>query len=391
MTFLPPAAAPITADERSARIQALAARLKAEGLSALLVGPTTSLRYYTGLDWHPSERLTGALIHADGRVEYICPRFELDKVAGLTAAPNAITGDILTWEEEESPYVLAAGRLADGGVLAVDDQAAAFIWLGLSRALGADRVTDGGPLILAQRSLKSPAEIALLTRAKAITLEVQRRTRRWLKVGVRTSEVMAFIDAEHRALGGEGGSWFCLVSFGDDTCLPHGGEGDRALQIDDVVLIDTGTLVDGYHSDITRTYVFGEPTEDFRRVWTHEKEAQARAFAAARLGAPCHSVDDAARDYLTGLGYGPDYRLPGLPHRTGHGIGLDIHEAPNLVRGDVTPLAPGLCFSNEPMLVVPGRFGVRLEDHFYMTESGPVWFTEPSHSLDDPFGEGASA
>ena len=391
MTFLPPAAGPITAAERRARIQVLAARLKAEGTAALLLGPTASLRYYTGLDWHPSERLTGALIHADGRVEYVCPRFELDKVAGLTAASNAIAGDILTWEEEESPYVLTAGRLPEGGVLAVDDQAATFIWLGLSRALGADRVIDGAPLILAQRSLKSPAEIALLTRAKAITLEVQRRTRRWLKAGVRTSEVMAFIDAEHRALGGEGGSWFCLVSFGDDTCLPHGGEGDRALQVDDVVLIDTGTLVDGYHSDITRTYVFGEPTDDFRRVWMHEKEAQARAFAAARIGAPCHSVDDAARGYLTGLGYGPDYRLPGLPHRTGHGIGLDIHEAPNLVRGDATPLAPGMCFSNEPMLVIPGRFGVRLEDHFYMTESGPVWFTEPSHSLDDPFGEGASA
>ncbi len=389
MTFLPPSAPPITVAERQDRIAALAARLKAEGLAALLVGPTASLRYYTGLDWHPSERLTGALIHADGRVQYICPRFELDKVAGLTA--STVAGDILTWEEEESPYVLAAANLPEGGVLAIDDQAAAFVWLGLSRVMGADRVTDGGPLIVAQRSIKSAAEIALLTRAKAITLEVQRRTRHWLKAGVRTSEVKAFIDAEHRALGGEGGSWFCLVSFGDDTCLPHGGEGDRALAADDVVLIDTGTLVDGYHSDITRTYVFGRPSDDFRGAWAHEKEAQARAFAAAAVGAPCASVDAAARDYLTGLGYGPDYRLPGLPHRTGHGIGLDIHEAPNLVRGDVTPLAPGMCFSNEPMLVIPGRYGVRLEDHFYMTEAGPVWFTEPSHSLDDPFGEGAPA
>ena len=386
MTFSAPSAAPITADERRARIQALAERLKAQGLAALLLGPTASLRYFTGLDWHPSERLTGALIHADGRMDYICPRFELDKIAGLTSAPSAVAGDILTWEEEESPYALAAGRLEAGARLAVDDQAATFIWLGLSRALGADRVVDGGPLITALRSLKSSAEIALLTRAKAITLEVQRRTRRWLKAGVLTSEVKRFIDAEHRALGGEGGSWFCLVSFGDDTCLPHGGEGDRALKVDDVVLIDTGTLVDGYHSDITRTYVFGQPSDDFRRVWAHEKEAQARAFAAAAVGAPCASVDAAARDYLTGLGYGPDYRLPGLPHRTGHGIGLDIHEAPNLVRGDSTPLQAGMCFSNEPMLVIPGRFGVRLEDHFYMGEAGPAWFTDPSPSLDDPFG-----
>lgn len=386
MTFIAPPAAPISAEERRNRIEALAALLQAKGLSALLLGSTSSLLYFTGLDWHPSERLTGALIHADGRLEYVCPRFELDKVGGLTAADGAVPGDILTWEEEQSPYALVASRLPAGGRLAVDELVATFVWLGLARAVGQERLVDGGPLTVALRRLKSPAEIALLTRAKAITLEVQRRTHAWLKVGVLTSEVKRFIDAEHRALGGEGGSWFCLVSFGDDTCLPHGGEGDRALQRNDVVLIDTGTLVDGYHSDITRTYVFGEPTAEFRRVWEHEKQAQALAFEAAQLGATCESVDAAARDYLTGLGYGPDYCLPGLPHRTGHGVGLDIHEAPNLVRGDRTILETGMSFSNEPMLVIPGQFGVRLEDHFYMGEAGPVWFTEPSHSLDDPFG-----
>ena len=386
MSFTAPFASPISADERRQRIEAAATRLQAQGLSALLLGSTTSLRYFTGLDWHASERLTGALIHADGRVDYVCPRFELDKVGGLTSMVGAVSGDILTWEEEESPYALVADRLPDGGRLAVDELVATFTWLGLARTLGQDRVVDGGPLTVGLRSIKSLAEIALLRRAKAITLEVQRRTRDWLQPGVLTSEVKQFIDAEHRKLGGEGGSWFCLVSFGDDTCLPHGGEGDRALKADDVVLIDTGTLVDGYHSDITRTYVFGEPSAEFRRVWDHEKQAQALAFETARLGATCESVDAAARDYLTAQGYGPDYRLPGLPHRTGHGIGLDIHEAPNLVRGDRTVLQAGMCFSNEPMLVIPGKFGVRLEDHFYTTEEGPVWFTRPSHSLDDPFG-----
>lgn len=390
MTFNPPAAERISAAERAERVKALSTALDAAGLAALLIGPTASLRYFTGLDWSPSERLTGALIHADGRIEYVCPRFELDKIAAVTSAPNALSGDIVTWEEEESPYALVADRLTPGARLAVDDQAAAFVWLGLARSMGADRLEDGGPLITRLRSIKSPAEIALLTRAKAITLEVQRRARNHLQIGMLTSEVMRFIDAEHRALGGEGGSWFCLVSFGDDSCLPHGGEGDRALRPNDLVLIDTGTLVDGYHSDITRTYVFGEPTADMRRVWDHEKEAQSAAFEAARLGATCESVDAAARDLLTRMGYGPDYRLPGLPHRTGHGIGLDIHEAPNLVRGDGTVLEPGMCFSNEPMLVIPGRFGVRLEDHFHMTERGAEWFTPPSHSLDDPFGQGAA-
>lgn len=386
MSFIAPAATPITLNERRSRIETLASLLQAQGLEALLLGSTTSLRYFTGLDWHPSERLLGALIHADGRVEYVCPRFELDKVIGLTTAEGAVPGEVLTWQEDESPYALVGGRLSAGGRLGVDELVAVFVWLGLARVMGQDRLVDGGPLTTRLRRIKSNAEIALLTRAKAITLEVQRRTRDWLREGVLTSEVKRFVDTEHRKLGGEGGSWFCLVSFGDDTCLPHGGEGDRALTADDVVLIDTGTLVDGYHSDITRTYVFGEPTTEFRRVWEHEKQAQALAFEAAQLGASCESVDAAARDYLTAQGYGPDYRLPGLPHRTGHGIGLDIHEAPNLVRGDATVLQAGMCFSNEPMLVIPDRFGIRLEDHFYMTERGPAWFTPPAHSLDDPFG-----
>ena len=153
-----------------------------------------------------------------------------------------------------------------------------------------------------------------------------------------------------------------------------------------MVLIDTGCLVQGYNSDITRSYVFGEATEKQRAVWLHEKTAQAQGFAAAKISFPCETVDIAARDYLETQGYGPDYQVPGLPHRTGHGVGLDIHEWPYLVRGDKTPLAAGMCFSNEPMLCLYGEFGVRLEDHFYMTNSGPKWFSEPAHSIDDPFG-----
>ncbi|MBL6853053.1 MAG: aminopeptidase P family protein, partial [Alphaproteobacteria bacterium] len=219
---------------------------------------------------------------------------------------------------------------------------------------------------------------------KDITLEVHRRTWKSLAKGVKTSEVTRFIDQQHRTLAGYGNT-FCIVSFGSDSALPHGGEQDRALVEGDVVLIDTGTQIDGYQSDITRTYVFGEPTRQVREIWTLEKEAQAAAFEAARLGTPCESVDAAARAVITRAGLGPDYRLPGLPHRTGHGIGLDIHEPPNLVRGDRTVLAPGMCFSNEPMIVVPDTFGIRLEDHFHMTERGPRWFTQPSHSLEQPF------
>ncbi len=372
---------PIGLAERQQRLAALRAAMDGAGVAAVVLGATKSLRYFTGLVWSPSERFTGAIVHARGGLDYVCPGFELAKVAGSVGVPG---DNILTWEEEESPYALIASRLGSGARVALDDQVALFVYLGLARVLTAERIADAGPLIHRLRACKSAAEIALMARAKAITLEVQRRAWKSLVAGVKTSEVARFIDREHRALGGSGNT-FCIVSFGSDSALPHGGEGDPALAEGDVVLIDTGCHIDGYNSDITRSYVFGEPTARMRQIWQLEKEAQAAAFAAAKLGAPCESVDAAARAVIARAGLGPDYRLPGLPHRTGHGIGLDIHEAPNLVRGDRTALTPGMCFSNEPMIVVPGAFGIRLEDHFHMTEAGPRWFTEPSHSLDAPF------
>lgn len=376
---LPPP--PISLAERHARIAALAESLGRHGIAAALIGSQSGLRYFAGLRWSPTERLVALLVHADGRMAYVAPRFEEGKIA----AAAQVKADILCWEEDESPFALVTGQVP-GGVLDVDALMPVWAWSGLARAMGAERLADGSARLQALRARKSAAELTLLAHAKAITLEVQRRAHAHLQAGMRASELVSFIDAQHRALGGEGGSFFCAVSFGADTALPHGGEQDRILTEGDVVLVDTGTMADGYKSDITRTYVFGEPGADVRRVWEHEKTAQAIAFEAARPGIACEAVDAAVRDWLAQQGYGPDYALPGLPHRTGHGIGLDIHEGPYLVRGDTTPLSPGMCFSNEPMLVIPGRFGVRLEDHFYMGETGPVWFTKPSHSLDDPFG-----
>ena len=367
-------------DERKARIEKLCAEMDRDGIGAVLIGPTASLRYFTGVNWHPSERFTGALIRADGTVEYITPAFEHDKVAAVIG----VEGDIFTWQEEKSPYRLIADRLGIKARMAVDESVALFTWLGLRGVLDDARLNGGGAIINRLRRRKTSSELALMQYAKDITLEVQRRAWKSLKAGVHASEVEAFIDHEHRALGGSGNT-FCIVSFGEDTSLPHGGETDRALVEGDVVLIDTGTNVDGYNSDITRSYVFGEPTKEVRLVWDAEKRAQAAAFDAAKIGVHCESVDHAARASMGKEGFGPDYHLPGLPHRTGHGIGLEVHEAPNLVRGDRTPLETGMCFSNEPMIVVPGKFGIRLEDHFYITENGARWFTEPSFSLDEPF------
>ena len=202
--------------------------------------------------------------------------------------------------------------------------------------------------------------------------------------GIDTREVEAFIAQAHRKVGASG-SYFCIVLFGPDSAYPHGVKTPKHLESGDMVLIDTGCRLLGYVSDITRSYVFGTPSARQRDVWQHEKNAQQAAFAAASLGVPCQQVDRAARNYLQQQGYGPGYQLPGLPHRTGHGIGLDIHEWPYLVEGNELPLAEGMCFSNEPMLVLPGEFGVRLEDHFYMTAQGPRWFTQPAVDIEQPF------
>ena len=374
--------APIGAAERQARLEGLRTGMEAAGVETLLLGSTSSLRYFTGIDWYASERLVGALVHASGGLDYITPRFELEKVEGLISLP----GEILSWEEDESPWRLVADRIGPSGRMAVDERMELAMYRSLRAEIDDARLADAAPLIHPLRSRKSPAEIALMSHAKAITIEVHRRAHDQLHAGQRASEVVRFIDEQHRALGGSGNS-FCIVSFGEDTSLPHGGEGDRALAEGDVVLIDTGTRIDGYSSDITRTYVFGAASPDVRRVWEAEKRAQAAAFEAARSGVACEAVDAAARQSLEADGFGPGYSLPGLPHRTGHGIGLDIHEGPYLVKGDRTPLATGMCFSNEPMIVVPGRFGVRLEDHFHMTDAGPAWFTRPQHSLDDPFAD----
>ena len=374
--------APIGVAERLGRLAGLRQGMEAAGVETVLLGSTSSLRYFTGLDWYASERLVGALVHASGGLDYITPQFELEKVEGLISLP----GEILTWEEDQSPWRLVAERIGPTGRMAIDERMALAMYRSLRAEIDDARLADADPLIHPLRSRKSPAEIAQMRHAKAITLEVHRRAHLQLHAGQRASEVVRFIDDQHRALGGSGNS-FCIVSFAEDTSLPHGGEGDRALAHGDVVLIDTGTRIDGYSSDITRTYVFGEATPEVRRVWEAEKRAQAAAFEAARPGVACEAVDAAARRSLEVDGFGPGYSLPGLPHRTGHGIGLDIHEGPYLVKGDTTPLATGMCFSNEPMIVVPGRFGVRLEDHFHMTDAGPEWFTRPQHSLDDPFAD----
>ena len=379
----PEPAPPITPDERLGRIERARRLMAEEGADALRLGAGSSLLYFTGLDWWPSERLVAALIPREGKPMLIAPAFE----QGSLEAGLAVEADYRAWEEDESPSELVAAALRESGAetLAIDP-ALPFVFVDrIRRAAPSAAIVEASAIVDGCRSRKSEAELALMRQAKRMTLEVHRRAARILREGIRASEVRRFIDQAHRALGASGSS-FCIVQFGRSTAFPHGLPGDDELSEGDLVLIDTGCTVAGYNSDITRTYVFGEPDSEQRRVWEVEREAQQAAFDAVRPGVPCAEVDAAARRVLERRGFGPGYRLPGLPHRTGHGIGLSIHEAPYLVRGDRTKLAPGMCFSNEPMIVVPDRFGIRLEDHFHVTEDGAAWFTEPSPSIDAPFG-----
>ncbi|HEV2600141.1 Xaa-Pro peptidase family protein [Sphingopyxis sp.] len=384
LTPWPDRAPPIAATEREARLDKARRLMHANGADALLIGAGASLRYFAGIPWGASERLVAMLLPAKGTPIVIAPAFEL----GTLEADLKIEVELRLWEEDESPSDLVVGVLREiGATTLAIDPAMAFLLVDRIRRAGPSLdIVDGGPIVDGCRMYKSAAELALLQQAKSMTLEVHRRAARILAPGIRASEVTRFLDEAHRAIGAPGGNSFCIVQFGRSTAFPHGLPGDAQLQDGDVVLIDVGCVIEGYNSDITRTYVYGDANDEQRHIWALEKEAQAAAFDAARPDAPCETVDAAARAVLEKAGLGPDYRLPGLPHRTGHGIGLSIHEPAYLVRGDTTPLAPGMCFSNEPMIVLPDRFGVRLEDHFYMTESGAKWFTEPSPAIDRPFG-----
>lgn len=384
--FRPVAAQPIGDAAHQARIAALQRAIGTAGLAALWLDASSSLSYFTGLRLGLSERIHGALIAADGPPVYVTPAFEAPKLRSMMRLP----GPMLMWEENEDPFALIAAHLSGlkGRGLAVDP-ATPFGFASALIAATGGAVQSAQPLIAALRQVKSADEIALIQTAMSASWQVQRAVHAGLRPGIGTTEIAAFVDAAHRALGLT--PLFVAVQFGEATAYPHGVPGAQRLSPGDMVLVDMGGTLQGYRSDITRSYVFGQPTPRQRRLWQVEQAAQAAAFAAARPGAACEDVDAAARAVLTAAGFGPGYAVPGLPHRTGHGLGLDIHEEPYIVQGNRTPLAPGMCFSIEPMLCVYGECGIRLEDIVHMTESGPRWFCPPSPSLERPFDTGAAS
>ena len=377
---------PITVEERQARI-AKAQKLMAENnMGALILDSGTSLVYFTGIHWWPSERTMVAIIPAKGEVKYVSPAFEADRLRELIKIGN----DVRKWEEHESPYKQIVVALNDmgisGGNIGIEERLRFFILDGVRKEAANMNFVSGDPITIPCRMIKSPAEIALLQKANDITIAGIKVAVSSLKEGMSNAEVSNIIGEAQRKLGGNSDG--ALVNIGESSALPHGSIKPQHIKKGDIVLMDCGCTVEGYTSDITRTIVFGAaPTKRQLDIWNLEKKAQAAGFAAAVIGQPCENVDIAARQVLIDAGFGPGYKLPGCPHRTGHGIGMDGHEWGNMVLGNKKLLEPGMCFSIEPTIVLPGEFGVRLEDCAHITEEGAKWFSKQSISIDKPFAE----
>ncbi|MCP9768459.1 aminopeptidase P family protein [Lacihabitans sp. LS3-19] len=376
---------PISVAERETRIAKAQVLLNENKMDALVLDAGTTLNYFTGIRWWPSERTMVAIIPAKGDIKYVCPAFEEARFREQISFGK----DVYVWQEDESPYKRIAQAIEDAGIVygnvGVEEQTRFFIVNGLQKAAPNLKIVSGDPVSIPCRMIKSPAEIKLMQTASNITLAAIKHSVAQLKEGMTQQDLSSMIMSAQNQLGGNADFALCL--FGKSSAFPHGSKQPQVLKKGDIVLMDCGCLVGGYNSDITRTVVFGaEPSKRQQEVWSLEKEAQAAGFAAAKNGAPCEAVDFAARKVLTDAGFGPGYQLPGLPHRTGHGIGMEGHEWGNMVKGNTKLLEPGMCFSIEPTISIVGEFGVRLEDCVYMTDEGPKWFSEPSKSIFEPFG-----
>ncbi len=376
---------PITIEEREARITKAQRLMKEQKIEALILDAGTSMKYFTGIGWWPSERTMVAIIPAKGESKYVCPGFEESRFRELIK----IGKDVYAWQEDENPYKLITVALKDAGVVSgkigMEERLRFFIFDGIRKEAPHLEYVSGTPITAPCRMIKSPAEIALMQKANDITSAGIKFGISQLKEGMTQGELSDIIAEGQQKLGGANTD--ALVLFGTSSAFPHGSVKPQTLKKGDIVLMDCGCTVEGYTSDITRTVVFGaEPTKRQLEIWNLEKQAQHAGFNAAKIGAACENVDAAARKVLTDAGFGPGYKLPGLPHRTGHGIGMDGHEWGNMVKGNKQPLQPGMCFSIEPTISIPGEFGVRLEDCAYMTEQGPEWFSQTAKSISEPFG-----
>jgi Xaa-Pro dipeptidase len=375
-------APPITAAERVSRVAKLQALMQREKVAALLVEAGPSLEYFTGIRWWRSERTTAALIPASGKAIVVTPFFEVPSVEESLE----IEADIRPWHEDQSPFARIADAMKSNpaeGPLAVEWTTRFFIVDHVRAFPGFGReVVSGEGLVNGCRMIKSPTEIALMQSSNDVTIAAIRHVHANARAGMSAGDIRQMLEGKISELGGA--EPFSLVLLNEASAYPHGTEKPQTLREGSIILIDTGAKVHGYASDISRTWVIGEPSKRQREVWDTVKRGQEIALETAKVGLPVGDIDIAVRRHYEGLGWAKDYGLPGTSHRTGHGIGMEGHEPPNLMRADRTPLAAGMCFSDEPGIYLPGEFGVRMEDCWHMTEQGPKLFTPLAKSIDDP-------
>jgi Xaa-Pro dipeptidase len=386
-------ARPITVEERAAR-QENARRLmlmRENNLSAILLTPSTSLAYFTGIRWEGGERLFAMVLPAKGEAFYVSPAFEEGRAREQIAqSPEGGNSDLRVWQEDESPYARVAQGLSDRGIASGTvgiEETVKFVFSdNLRKAAPSATFTSATPVTAGCRMIKSRHEIDLMRLAAKVTLAAYEATYRSLKAGMTQHDVENMLEAAHRQLGFEGGA---DVQVGEYSSFPHGSVKPQEIQEGTIVMIDGGCSVEGYQSDITRTFVLGksnDKTKDkMKQVFDIVHRAQSAALRAAKPGVEAGSVDAAARQVITGAGYGPDYKY--FTHRLGHGMGMDGHEWPYLVRGNPTKLQPEMTFSDEPGIYIRGEFGIRLEDDMHITEDGAELFTPQSPSLENPFGK----
>ena len=385
LTSMRSLARPITVEERRGRLEKARRLLAAEKLDALLLTGGTSLRYYTGIEWGLSERLLALVLPREGPAFVVCPAFERER-AGEQIEGGPLKGNarVLTWEEHESPYRLVAQGLQEAGIstgrLGVEETVRFVFADGAGGALPALELASGTPVSAGCRMVKDAHELELMRLASEVTIKAYEAAWRALKDGMTQDEFARLVSQAHDRLGFRGGAG---VQVGRHSALAHGSAAPQVIREGTILLIDGGCQVEGYSSDISRTFVLGQPSDRMKRVFEIEQRAQQAALAAARPGVECQAVDAAARQVITDAGFGPDYRY--FTHRVGHGMGMDGHEWPYLVRGNTLPLAPGMVFSDEPGIYLPGEFGVRLEDDMVITEGGAELFTRTSPSLEQPF------
>jgi Xaa-Pro dipeptidase len=392
LTSMRDQAKPITNDERRARIEKAKHLLAEHKISALVMTGGTSLVYFAGMRWGGGERLFACVIPVKGEPFFVCPAFEEDRAREQIAlgpfGPDH--ADVRTWNEDESPYALVAHGLKDRGIATGSigiEETTKFVWSeGIASAAPQSRVVIGTAITAGCRMIKDAHEIELMQLANTATLKVYNAVYRAIQPGMTQHEVSNLISLAYRRVGFPGEA---SVQTGQYTALPHGSSTPQTIKEGTIIMIDDGCTVEGYQSDITRTFVLGKATEKMNKVFDIVRQAQNAALKAAKPGAPLESIDAAARDVIVNAGYGPGFKY--FSHRLGHGIGMDGHEWPYLVKNNMfgwdrsLRARPGMCFSNEPGIYIRGEFGVRLEDDMHITPDGAKLFTSQSESLEKPF------